>query len=410
MPDGRFRSGGTDEPLLRFIPAPQRDAVELAAWLGCSVADVAALRPGDVREDGIRVGRTIARWPAAMPQRLRDAVLALARATKPGIRLYEPAKPRIRAAFDLRSAMGEAIESAKIGRELAARRVAAKAPDFLGIGVPRSATTWLYSALSTHRDIYLPDKELEFFGDFLFQRGPNAYLQHFVARGSQSIAGDVSVDYFHSAEAPGRIAELLGKDRVKLIVTFREPIERAQSYYNIRVARGMAPATFDAAIEIPYFHDLFIARGHYARYLERWYETFDRNQLLVLLYEDIQTNPTAALAAVARFLGVSADGFAVPQRENAGVGIVAMPVHRMLLRRAADLEALLAGRPAPVGQWLAGNLRRIDARLCLRRGKRDSRAMRASTERRLQHEFAESNDRLARMTGLDLSAWRYPTA
>ena len=412
-PDSRFRSDGMENSpakLLRFIPAPQRDAVDLAAWLDCSVADVAALRPGDVGETGVRLGRKRVPWPAAMPRRLRDAVLALAQATRSGTRLYEPQKPPIRAAFDLRSAMGEAIESARVRDELVTRRVDAKGPDFVVVGVARSATTWLYSALSTHRDIYLPNKELEFFGDFLFHRGPNEYLQHFSARGSQALAGEVSVDYFHSAEAPERIARLLGKDRVKLIVVFREPIERARSYYNIRIARGMAPATFEDAIEIPYFHDLFIARGHYARYLERWYETFDRNQLLVLLYEDVQRNPGQVLAALSRFLGVSEDGFVAPQRENAGVGIVGMPFHRMLLRRAADLEALLAGQPAPIGQAAANLLRAVDARLCLRRGKRRSEPLRVATERRLREEFAQSNDRLARMTGLDLSAWRYPVA
>jgi hypothetical protein len=407
--DARFRPDGpAGSELLQLIPSWQRDAIELAAWLECSVAKVAALRPDDVRADGVKVGSSFVAWPIATSPRLRESVLALARATPPETRLYEAYKPRIRAAFDLRSAMGQAIAAENLSRRLAASQVDARAPDFLVLGVPRSATTWLYAALSTHPDIYLPEsKEQEFFGDFQFPLGRNWYFRYFAARAGQRVAGDVSIGYFHSPEAPAQIAGLLGRENVKLVVIVREPIQRARSYYNTRLALGMAPSTFEKAIDIPYFHDLLIARGHYARYLERWYGMFDRDRLLVLLYEDIQRNPTSALATLSRFLGVSPDGFTVPQRENAGVKIAGIALHRFLLRSAADLEALLAGRPAPVGGWLARQVRKLDASVCLRPGQPYDAPVRPTTMRRLQEEFAEGNERLARMTGLDLAAWRY---
>src|SRR5712691_2708219 len=239
MPDPRFRSRAPDGPLsdlLKFVPPPQRDAIDLAAWLGCSIAAVAGLRPGDVREDGLRLRGKMKAWPAGMPAALRQRVEALAGATAPATRLFEGHKPRIRAGFDLRFAMANASRIAAETRKRASQRIDARPPDFLVLGVPRSATTWLYTALSSHPDIYLPrTKEQEFFGDYNFHLGSNWYLSHFAGRAGQSVAGDVSVGYFHSPEAPAQVAEMLGVDGVKLIVVLREPIERARSYYNYRL-------------------------------------------------------------------------------------------------------------------------------------------------------------------------------
>jgi len=37
-------------------------------------------------------------------------------------------------------------------------------PDFLGIGVPQSATTWLFDKLQRHPEVFIPEsKELEYF-------------------------------------------------------------------------------------------------------------------------------------------------------------------------------------------------------------------------------------------------------
>jgi hypothetical protein len=390
------------------VPPPQRDAIELAAWLGCSIIDIARLRPGDVRNDGLRLRRKFTSWPSDFPPRLRQSVIELASATASNMRVYEAHKPSFRAARDLRAAALKAPRIAAETMKRAARRIDARSPDFIVLGVPRSATTWLYYALASHPDIYLPKvKEQEFFGDYRFHLGWNWYLNHFVNRGNQAIAGDISVGYFHSSEAPAQIASLLPAETVKLIVILREPIERARSYYNYRLIRGMIPASFEDAIAIPYFRDLFVTQGHYARYLDHWYKTFDPIRLLVLLYEDIETDSASVLTKVARFLGVSAQGFVVPARNNCGADIAAVQLHRMLLHAAANIDVALPGRYQKIGQILGRTMRALDLKLFIGGHSPYRVPLAAQTEHRLQHEFAPSNDRLARMTGLDLSGWRY---
>jgi hypothetical protein len=404
---------GTDgtPPVLSYVPPQQRPAIELAAHLSCSAKAIAALRPSDVDEHGIRIAGRRVVWPPSVPTALRDLVINLARATPHRSRLFESQKPLRRAAADLRSGVVRALAGPERRARLAQRNLdGVRLPEFLVLGVPRSATTWLYTALSRHPEIYLPPtKEQEFFGDYLYHFGLNAYLEHFAARTDQRVAGDVSVGYFHAPEAPQQIIDTLGP-RAKLIVVLREPIERAKSYYHFRLLSGMMPGTFEDAVSLPYFRNLFIEQGHYARYLTAWYRHFAQKQVLLLLYEDVVRDPEAVLSTVCRFLEVDPK-LAAPPAVNSGAAITGIPLHRWLCRTAANLDVL----PYPatrIGQLVSRRLRRLDAAVCLHAADQHYRVMlRSETTTSLQGIFAPSNEALARLTGLDLGAWRYaPTA
>src|SRR5690606_25754665 len=52
----------------------------------------------------------------------------------------------------------------------------------------------------------------------------------------------------------------------------------------------------------------FIAEGYYVEHLARFYELFPREQLLVLLYDDLVADPRGLLARIYRYLGVD-EGF-----------------------------------------------------------------------------------------------------
>ena len=66
-----------------------------------------------------------------------------------------------------------------------------RCPNFLYIGTRKAGSTWLYSVLASHPDVYMaPGKGLYFF-DNNYDRGSEWYRHHFAAAGRESIVGEV---------------------------------------------------------------------------------------------------------------------------------------------------------------------------------------------------------------------------
>ena len=84
-------------------------------------------------------------------------------------------------------------------------------PDFIIAGAPRSGTTWLYSLLERHPDVYVakpvtPEPKF-FLVDSLYERGLEFYSKTWFAPApSGAMAGEKSTNYLESAPAAERIA------------------------------------------------------------------------------------------------------------------------------------------------------------------------------------------------------------
>ena len=111
--------------------------------------------------------------------------------------------------------------------------------DFLLLGAARCGTTSLFRYLQQHPHI-LPsrNKELHFF-DIQFESGMTWYGQQFfpsTLRGERYIVGEATPYYLFHPLAPARVRTAL--PNVRLIVTLREPAERAVSHYAHNVYHG----------------------------------------------------------------------------------------------------------------------------------------------------------------------------
>ena len=104
--------------------------------------------------------------------------------------------------------------------------------NFLGIGAPKCATTWLAACLSDHPQIFMPaKKEVSFFcakkkwtGDYF------NYVELFKDAKSEQITGEYSVSYLGAGEiTASRIYEF--NKNLKLIVVLRDPVRRSFSHY-----------------------------------------------------------------------------------------------------------------------------------------------------------------------------------
>jgi Sulfotransferase domain len=205
-------------------------------------------------------------------------------------------------------------------------------PDFLIIGAQKAGTTALYAYLRWHPQITGPSfKEVSFF-DRHYARGERWYRAHLPVRRT-GLVGEASPSYLFHPLAPERVARML--PRARLIALLRDPVDRAFSHYQHEVALGREQLSFEDALaredermegevermlrEPAYFSHAwwnytYAARGRYAEQLERWFEAFPREQLLVLLTDELAADTAAAYRRVLDFLGAEAQELAAYPR------------------------------------------------------------------------------------------------
>lgn len=175
-------------------------------------------------------------------------------------------------------------------------------PDFLGLGAERAGTSWIYACLQEHPELCMPEKELHFFSrDPYWNRGLEAYADNFASCRTDRMIGEYSTSYLSSPDAPERIHECLPD--VRLIVSLRDPIDRAYSSYRNDRAAGDLPrgTSFGEAVAT---YDKYRRGGRYATHLNRYREHFDSEDLLVLRYERLAEDPEEFLKTIFRFLKV----------------------------------------------------------------------------------------------------------
>ena len=198
-------------------------------------------------------------------------------------------------------------------------------PDALVIGAQRAGTSSLYRYLGAHPGV-APSfrKEVEYFSRYE-ARGEDWYRAHFELRaGRRHLRFEATPDYLFHPLAADRAASLV--PQAKLVVLLRDPAERAWSHYRHMVRLGYETLDFAAALAAEEDrcgpdlaalaadpdHDpkallrySYVARGHYAGQLARWYARYPRDQVLVLPSTRLFDRPAAAYAEVLSFLGLA---------------------------------------------------------------------------------------------------------
>ncbi|WP_026614510.1 sulfotransferase family protein [Ensifer aridi] len=177
--------------------------------------------------------------------------------------------------------------------------------DFLIIGATKAATTWLQQSLQQDPRIYMPAPELHYFSRY-YDRGDEWYLSNFEVQKDQCLVGEKSNSYMDTEGAAERIKEKLPKAR--LIAQLRNPIERAYSDYCMLYRRG------EVGRDIATYLDprsgaggRFLNGGLYFQQLQAYLDRFPRDQILVVLYEDMKIDAGAQLDRVRKFLDIADD-------------------------------------------------------------------------------------------------------
>lgn len=199
--------------------------------------------------------------------------------------------------------------------------------DFIGIGAQKSGTSWAYACLYEHPEICAPVKEIHFFSRPRFVKGKEWYESHFKNCDSNKQKGEFSTSYLYSKEASERIKHLYPE--VKLIAILRNPVTRAVSQYFNAIKSGEihSTVTFETFMRD---ESSMIGQGLYAEQLTRYLHFFKREQILVLIYEDIKKDPQAFMKQIYSFLGV--DNTFISSMLHASINVARAPKMMMVER------------------------------------------------------------------------------
>lgn len=202
-------------------------------------------------------------------------------------------------------------------------------PDFVILGAQKAGTTSLYRYLTLHPRVAAAHvKEVHYF-DLNLGRGPRWYRSNFAYRSAlghgptRRLTGEASPYYLFHPHCAERIRATLPE--VALIALVRDPVTRALSHYNHNLRNKRETRSFAQALEeedgllegemrrmqsdpgyesFAVQHYSYKARGRYAEQLERYFEAFGRDRVLVMRSEDLFSDPQRAFELTLAHLGL----------------------------------------------------------------------------------------------------------
>lgn len=185
------------------------------------------------------------------------------------------------------------------------------APDFIGIGAPRCGTRWLARVLGEHPEVGIGRDEVYFFTrrrvvHSFWDRGREWYDQQLrgLRREGTKVIGEITPVYLFDDDTPGLIQQVA--PRAKLICCVRDQSRRAESWYRLflRFNPTLTAENYPIDKFLTYQNDVFGREGFYLEHLERYWRLFPRDQLLVLVFDDLELDPLAYARRVFGFLGI----------------------------------------------------------------------------------------------------------
>lgn len=187
-------------------------------------------------------------------------------------------------------------------------------PNLFVVGAAKAGTTSLWRYLDQHPAIYMsPVKEPHYFSSFtpgLFPavKDEGEYLRLFRDAGDAPLRGEASASYLWDVETPGAIHRKAPD--AKIVISLRDPVERAYAFYWTGVKYGGRQESFLEAIEGELarpedeWHDtLYVGYSLYADAVDRYLDAFDGN-VHVLFFEELNTDTRGEVRRLFSALGV----------------------------------------------------------------------------------------------------------
>lgn len=197
-------------------------------------------------------------------------------------------------------------------------------PDFAIVGVMKAGTTSIADRLRDHPEVFIPAwKEPSFFSDlettFDFPNRAPARLGYAVQTEAEyrdlfdeagdRLKGEATAQYFVDPASAERLHQ--ANPNTKIIVSLRDPVSRAHSAYNYSAMKNFEPTSFEevCADELAgkrdrhYVEFRYLYSSFYSDHLQRWYDLFGRENVLVVFIERL--SDPAEWTRIHDFLGIA---------------------------------------------------------------------------------------------------------
>lgn len=184
-------------------------------------------------------------------------------------------------------------------------------PDFIGIGAPRCGTRWLAHCFTEHPEISMPPTEVYFFTNrrivhSYWDLGLQWYSDVFVKCNipGASVRGEITPIYLFDDDTPALMHKCIPE--TKLICCLREQADRAHSWYRLFLKTNpeLFYTNFSFKKFLTYHTDVYGREGFYLEHLKKFLSLYSRESILIMLYDDLVTDPYDYIRKAFRFLNV----------------------------------------------------------------------------------------------------------
>jgi hypothetical protein len=292
-------------------------------------------------------------------------------------------------------------------------------PNLLIIGAAKAGTTALYDCLSRHPQVFLSRvKEPMFFSrEDYYARGLDWYeAEYFQGAEEYPVRAEATPHYLYwSEKAAPRIKEVYGERPVKFIVSFRDPVSRAYSWYWNMVREGREDLDFDQALRVEegrlkqnrnelYQRGSMVygysAGSRYASLLQPYLRLFPPETFFFVFQDDLKSRVNETCKEIFEFLGIESS----IQVNTSNSNPAAMPrsrlLHKTLRQRSLFKEFVKLFMPMSVRRPLKSKMMQANLK----------ETPYAPLDPQLAHElrlsYGREIEKLEKITGRELSSWK----
>lgn len=257
------------------------------------------------------------------------------------------------------------------------------------LGAMKAGTTSLFKYLAQHPQIApCNEKEPSY---FCYKNGQNIeeYLKLWKEQDlKDKVLMEASTNYTKYPAFPGSSSNILDFAKknpvdLKFVYVMRKPIERVLSQYTYSYARWISDS-LDERIE----HGHIINVSRYAMQLDQYFNKFNRENFLLLPFEDLKNKPDELLKQVCKHLGID-DSFnfeALGQVHNKSEGrIITRPVDK-IYKKYSFVKSFAKLFPKRFRRWLS--------RILFRKRIEGNFSFSAEQKQRVYNELKEDMNQL----------------